>query len=120
MRFDDRATDREPQPHSGDHRLGVATRELVENRTLLTRRQSWTTILHDDFDHVATTMRRDANRRVGGRVLGRVLDQVEQHAFDQDAVAEDERQFCGQADLDIARRKRWLEHGERAAHKLFE
>src|SRR6185369_16009027 len=100
MRLDDRATDRKTETHAGRGRLAHAAGEFLEYRLLLALRYTRPRVGDTDEQVVAGDLCRNRDRRTGGRVLGRVLDQVVEHALDQRRVEFDQRQIRRQANID--------------------
>src|SRR5256886_2731962 len=91
--LDDRAADREPQAGAAARADAV---ELVEDLLLLPGGQAGAAVgdLHDDL--VAPAMRLHVDRLAGRRVLGRILDQVDEHLLDEQAIDVHGRQVLGQ------------------------
>src|SRR5437879_10552982 len=91
--LDDGATDRQPEAGAAARADAV---ELVEDLLLLTGRQAGPAVgdLHDDL--VALAARLHVDRLAGRRVLGRILDQVDEHLLDEQAIQVHGREVLGQ------------------------
>ena len=94
--------------------------EFVENRELLTGWNSVATV-GDADDHIVTRRnRRQIDWRRRRRILDRVLQQVDQHLLDQNAIDADQRQCKRQVDMYRAPSQAFVHSQQRHAHHFFE
>src|SRR5439155_24839714 len=115
--LDDGAADREPQAGAAARADAV---ELVEDLLLLPGGQAGAAVgdLHDDL--VAPAMRLHVDRLAGRCVLGRILDQVDEHLLDEQAIDVHGRQVLGQPGRQLAVAQRRGEPRERHADQLLD
>src|SRR6267378_5871382 len=115
--LDDGAADREPEPGAAARAHAV---ELLEDLALLAGRQPRPAVgdVHDDLVALATGLHVD--RLAAGRVLRRVLEQVDEHLLHQQAVDVHGWQVLGQPRGDLAVAQRLGQPGERDADQLFD
>ena len=92
MRLDDRAADRQTEPDTRRRRLALAACELLEQRLFAAGGQAEPVVGDGDEKVRRDHARGDRHRAALGRVLGRVLEQVAEHALDQHRIDVDQRQ----------------------------
>jgi hypothetical protein len=119
--FDDPPADRQPKPRAAAaRRRRVGAEELLEHAALGAGGHARAAV-GDLDDHPALARARgDLDRRAGGRVLQRVVDQVDQHLLDRDVVDPHQRQVGGKARGDRPAGQPAVEVAQRRAHDVVQ
>ena len=101
MGLDDRAGEREPEPDARARVFAAAALEGLEHGLLAPRRKSRAVVtdLHRQLLGLGPCL--DPDAAAPRRVLGRVLEQVSEHAFHQQRIVLDQRQVDRQVDLHL-------------------
>jgi hypothetical protein len=94
--------------------------EALEDALPLGDRQPRPFVLHPQADVGPGRRRRDADAGVGGRVLGGVLDQVDQDLLDEEVVQEHRGEGHGHRRLDAVIGQHRAEAGDGVVHELAE
>src|SRR6185437_9022627 len=114
-RLDEAAGNRQPETGPGANLIALGgTVKLLEHKLDLLGRDA--TALIDDLqlDRFPLLPAFDADRRLGGRIFGGVVEEIEQHLLEQDGIELEHWQAAGNLDLHRVPRQnfaRALKHG---------
>ncbi len=121
MSFDDGAADRKPQAYTRDGRFRIATGEGLEDRPLAPCGQAWPAVPDGDLGFGSAHAGAHAQQGAGRGELERVVEQVDQHAFEQHGVGPHQRKVCGKVDLQrMLRQGSGIDGAQRAANQLLD
>src|SRR5258707_57204 len=112
MGFDDGAADGQPQADTGRGGFTLAAREFFEYRLFRTRHEPWAVVGHDDAEPVAAHRALDADLAAFRRVLGGILEKIDQNPLEQYGVDFHQRQVGGQVDAQRVRSQQLPERGD--------
>src|ERR1700733_11096617 len=102
MSLDDSAADGEPQPCSSALPLARQPIKFLEDLVEVLGRNARATVRDLHYYGVALVSRRELERAPLRRVLGGVLEQVDEHLLDQHGVDRHEREILRQAYVDLS------------------